>query len=51
MRADDDIYIKGERLAKQLRRLNSSEPIYLGQTGQGNDEVSVVVMVTVASVG
>lgn len=40
MRADDDIYIKTEKLEKFLRTLNSSEPIFLGQTGLGNAEVS-----------
>ncbi|XP_038660641.1 chondroitin sulfate synthase 3-like [Scyliorhinus canicula] len=38
MRADDDVYIKGERLEELLRSLNSSQPIYLGQTGLGTTE-------------
>lgn len=38
MRADDDIYIKGERLEAFLRSLNSSEPLFLGQTGLGTTE-------------
>ncbi|XP_076801044.1 chondroitin sulfate synthase 1-like [Clavelina lepadiformis] len=38
MRADDDVYIKIEELEKFLRRLNSSQPIFLGQTGLGNAE-------------
>ena len=41
MRADDDIYIKGKELERLLRRLNSSEPIVLGQTGIGNDQVKI----------
>uniref|UniRef100_A0A8C4R6J7 Hexosyltransferase n=1 Tax=Eptatretus burgeri TaxID=7764 RepID=A0A8C4R6J7_EPTBU len=35
VRADDDVYVRGERLEAFLRRLNSSEPLYLGQTGLG----------------
>ncbi|XP_069811936.1 chondroitin sulfate synthase 3-like, partial [Dendropsophus ebraccatus] len=38
MRADDDVYIKGEKLEQFLRSLNSSKPLYLGQTGLGNIE-------------
>uniref|UniRef100_F6PHI7 Hexosyltransferase n=1 Tax=Ciona intestinalis TaxID=7719 RepID=F6PHI7_CIOIN len=38
MRADDDVYINTHKLELFLRRLNSSEPIYLGQTGLGNAE-------------
>ncbi|XP_069083396.1 chondroitin sulfate synthase 3 [Pleurodeles waltl] len=38
MRADDDVYIKGEKLEDFLRSLNSSKPLYLGQTGLGNIE-------------
>ncbi|XP_018119598.1 chondroitin sulfate synthase 3 [Xenopus laevis] len=38
MRADDDVYIKGEKLEAFLRSLNSSKPLYLGQTGLGNIE-------------
>ncbi|XP_039193337.1 chondroitin sulfate synthase 3 [Crotalus tigris] len=38
MRADDDVYIKGEKLEEFLRSLNSSKPLYLGQTGLGNTE-------------
>lgn len=33
MRADDDVYIKGDLLESFLRSLNSSEPLFLGQTG------------------
>ena len=39
MRADDDAYVKTEQLEKFLRTLNSSQPIFLGQTGLGNAEV------------
>ncbi|KAM8961728.1 chondroitin sulfate synthase 3 [Pelodytes ibericus] len=38
MRADDDVYIKGDKLESFLRSLNSSKPLYLGQTGLGNIE-------------
>ncbi|XP_055980330.1 chondroitin sulfate synthase 1 [Sorex fumeus] len=38
MRADDDVYIKGDRLEGFLRSLNSSEPLFLGQTGLGTTE-------------
>lgn len=42
MRADDDAYVKPEKLAKLLRKLNSSKPIFIGQMGYGNTEVRVV---------
>lgn len=38
MRADDDVYIKGDKLESFLRSLNSSEPLFLGQTGLGTTE-------------
>ncbi|CAH2274386.1 chondroitin sulfate synthase 1-like [Pelobates cultripes] len=38
MRADDDVYIKGDRLESFLRSLNSSEPLFLGQTGLGSTD-------------
>ncbi|XP_047425616.1 chondroitin sulfate synthase 3 [Mugil cephalus] len=38
MRADDDVYIRGEKLELFLRSLNSSKPYYLGQTGLGTPE-------------
>nr|XP_021489789.1 chondroitin sulfate synthase 3-like [Meriones unguiculatus] len=38
MRADDDVYIIGDKLEEFLRSLNSSKPLYLGQTGLGNTE-------------
>ena len=43
VRADDDAYIKTAKLEKFLRNLNSSEPIFLGQTGLGNAEVSCIL--------
>ena len=36
MRADDDVYIKGDKLANFLHSLNSSKPLFLGQAGLGN---------------
>ncbi|XP_028829117.1 chondroitin sulfate synthase 3 [Denticeps clupeoides] len=38
MRADDDVYVRGEKLESFLRSLNSSKPLYLGQTGLGTTE-------------
>jgi hypothetical protein len=38
MRADDDIYIKTDRLAQLLHTINSSEPIFMGQAGMGTSE-------------
>ncbi|XP_069025109.1 chondroitin sulfate synthase 3-like [Embiotoca jacksoni] len=38
MRADDDVYMRGEKLESFLRSLNSSKPHYLGQTGLGMAE-------------
>ncbi|XP_074547123.1 chondroitin sulfate synthase 3 [Halichoeres trimaculatus] len=38
MRADDDVYIRGEKLELFLRSLNSSKPLYIGQTGLGMAE-------------
>ncbi|XP_078701367.1 chondroitin sulfate synthase 1-like [Branchiostoma floridae x Branchiostoma belcheri] len=38
MRADDDVYIKGDKLEKFLRSVNSSRPLYIGQTGLGSAE-------------
>ena len=48
MRADDDVYIKPEKLEKFLRKLNSSEPIFLGQTGLGNEEVGYALHITLS---
>lgn len=45
MRADDDVYIKGEKLEGFLRSLNSSEAIFLGQTGMGaRDELGKLAL-------
>ena len=38
IRADDDVYIKGEKLAKFLASVNSSELHYIGQAGEGREE-------------
>ena len=35
MRADDDVYIRNDKLKRLLRSLNSSDDIYLGQAGTG----------------
>lgn len=40
VRADDDVFIKGDRVEKFLRSINSSEAHYIGQAGKGTkDEV------------
>ncbi|XP_037082858.1 chondroitin sulfate synthase 1-like [Pollicipes pollicipes] len=38
MRADDDVYIRMDRLRKFLRGINSSQPMFIGQAGLGNTE-------------
>lgn len=38
MRADDDVYIRGDKLEKFLRSINSSRPHFIGQAGMGNKE-------------
>ena len=38
MRADDDIYIKGEALSLLLHSINASRPLFIGQAGLGNRE-------------
>ena len=38
MRADDDVYIKGDKLATFLYSINSSKPQFIGQAGQGTKE-------------
>ena len=35
VRADDDVYVRGDALAELLARLNASEPLYIGQAGTG----------------
>lgn len=45
MRADDDVYIKSGKLESFLRSLNSSEAIFLGQTGMGaRDELGKLAL-------
>ncbi|KAL4660762.1 chondroitin sulfate synthase 1-like [Arapaima gigas] len=45
MRADDDVYVKGDRLEGFLRSLNSSAPLFLGQTGMGaRDELGKLAL-------
>ncbi|XP_018618775.2 chondroitin sulfate synthase 1 [Scleropages formosus] len=45
MRADDDVYVKGDRLEAFLRSLNSSAPLLLGQTGMGaRDELGKLAL-------
>ena len=38
VRADDDVYIKGEKLGKFLASVNSSELHYIGQSGVGRED-------------
>ncbi len=38
MRADDDVYIKGDKLATFLHSINSSHPHFIGQAGLGTKE-------------
>ncbi|XP_014667854.1 PREDICTED: chondroitin sulfate synthase 1-like [Priapulus caudatus] len=35
MRADDDVYIRGDKMEKFLRSVNSSKPQFIGQAGIG----------------
>lgn len=35
MRADDDVYVRGDRLGQLLHSINGSRIVYLGQTGRG----------------
>lgn len=35
MRADDDVFVKTERLELFLRNINSSKPMFIGQAGKG----------------
>ena len=34
IRADDDVYIRGDKLETFLRSINSSKPLFIGQAGQ-----------------
>lgn len=38
MRADDDVYVRAEKLDAFLRTLNSSDDLYIGQAGTGNQK-------------
>ena len=38
MRADDDVFIRGDKLELFLRSINSSKPHFIGQAGLGNKE-------------
>lgn len=38
MRADDDVFIKGDKLEQFLRSINSSKPQFIGQAGVGTKE-------------
>lgn len=38
LRADDDVYIRTDRLEDLLRSVDSSKPWFIGQTGRGNHE-------------
>lgn len=38
MRADDDAYVRGDRLELLLRSLDSTKPLFLGQAGLGTPE-------------
>ena len=38
MRADDDVFIKGDKLDEFLRSVNSSQPRFIGQAGVGKVE-------------
>ena len=35
MRADDDVFVKTERLEIFLKNINSSQPRFIGQAGKG----------------
>ncbi|OXU25276.1 hypothetical protein TSAR_010871 [Trichomalopsis sarcophagae] len=38
LRADDDLYVRMDRLEKLLRSVDSRKPEYIGQAGRGNSE-------------
>ena len=38
MRADDDVYVKGDDLSKFLYTINSSQSLFIGQAGLGNKD-------------
>lgn len=45
VRADDDVYVKPDRLEKFLRSVDSRKPMYIGQAGRGNaDEFGTLAL-------
>ncbi|KAJ3621440.1 hypothetical protein MTP99_003570 [Tenebrio molitor] len=38
LRADDDVYVRTDRLEELLRSVDSKKPWFIGQTGRGNTE-------------
>ncbi|KAJ8898354.1 hypothetical protein PR048_003714 [Dryococelus australis] len=38
MRADDDVYVRPDKLARLLRSVDSRKPHFIGQAGRGNQE-------------
>ncbi|XP_076624346.1 chondroitin sulfate synthase [Colletes latitarsis] len=38
LRADDDVYVRSDRLEKLLRSVDSRRAMYIGQAGRGNSE-------------
>lgn len=38
MRADDDLYVKTDKLEELLRGVDSRKPLFIGQTGRGTKE-------------
>ncbi|XP_068242080.1 chondroitin sulfate synthase 1 [Palaemon carinicauda] len=38
MRADDDVYVRSDKLENFLRSINSSKPLFIGQAGKGNQD-------------
>lgn len=38
LRADDDVYVRTDRIESFLRSINSRKPWFIGQTGRGNSE-------------
>lgn len=38
MRADDDLYVRNDKLEELLRAIDSKKPLFIGQTGRGTKE-------------
>ncbi|XP_050293932.1 chondroitin sulfate synthase 1 [Anthonomus grandis grandis] len=38
MRADDDVYVKSDKMEEFLRAIDSRKPLFIGQTGRGKKE-------------